>query len=453
MKNILKNTKTSTFLIIATIFLSSQLILPNTLSTSIAPQLNDSVFHLDEQKIGILIINYGEPTTFTQDTFSDFKAYMTHMLDVGMLPSFLKNIDKGTILTDTNNDQWTPFFQRNLVNAWGETTMPVALYAKGNEKMHTVPHYFLPFFGPGFGEADVYEQATLTAYHSWRNMNNYSPYKDHTMPQINNVIDQLELEYGDRISCTSAFGFEHGDVSTETNELLNQNIDALIVTPQMVVDSDFEGTLHWYKDVYETIDEATIDIPVVIGEQIGSQPSFVESIVRKVKEELNQLSSDARVSLFLSNHGFPPVKIGSFDAGSDSYHDNADHVFQLVKKAIIENISTEKLVEIKQIYAEFAEGDNDPENIVFSPMEALNTLPSNCNYVIDIPYGFIGETTDTLNALRDAFGVEGWDENYETIFTYEEKVTVKITSCYFHNHLREQALYESINNELNRFFP
>ncbi|MBS3777808.1 MAG: ferrochelatase, partial [Candidatus Thermoplasmatota archaeon] len=336
---------------------------------------------------------------------------------------------------------------------WGETTLPLALYAKGNENIHTSPHYFFPFFGPGFGEADIFEQATLTAYHSWMNMDNYSPYKDHTMPQINNVIDQLENEYRELIICSSAFGFEHGDVSTKTNALLNQNIDALIVAPQMVVDSDFEGTLHWYEDVYQTIDDANSDIPVVIAEQIGSQPAFIESIVLKVKEELNHLSNDARVSLFLSNHGFPPVKIGLFDAGSDSYHDNADYVFQLVKKAITENISTEKLVKIKQIYAEFAEGENDPENVVFSPMEALNTLPSSCNYVINIPYEFVGENTDTLNALREEFGVEGWDENYENIFTYEEEVTVKITSCVFHTSLREQALYESITCELNQFFP
>lgn len=430
-------------------FVIGMLISPVILSSNNARYVNDFETESDADKIGVLIINYGEPTTFTNETFDDFKAYMLHMMNIGMLPSFLKQIDKGTILTDTKNDNWVFPWQRSLVNAWGETVFPIGLYSKGNENMHTSPHYFTPFYGRGFKEPDIFEQATLTAYHSWINMENYSPYKDQTMPQVRSVIDELEYDFGDSIVCTSAFGFENGSITAATINLLKQNISKLIAAPQMVVESNFEGKFHWYKEIYQTINESNMNIPVYIAEQIGSQPSFVESIVLKTSEEIDNISTNERVYLFLSNHGFPKVKSGSYDCGADPYHDNADRVFQLVSNAISENVSTEKLIGIKKVYAEFAEGSDDPNNEVFSPLEALSTLPAECTYVINIPYGFLGENTDTLNALRDAFDVTGWDNNYETEFFYENNVTVKITTCSFHKSLQKQALYESITAKIN----
>ena len=443
----IQQNKKQIYTIIITVFITSLFIFPTILSESTTQLQHKTISNTS--KIGILIINYGEPTTFTDETYEDFKAYMNHMLHVGMLPSFLKNIDKGTILTDMNADSWSLPWNRELINAWGKPVLPFALYSPGIEKMHTSPHYFLPFFGPGFGEADIYEQATLTAYQSWKNMDNYSPYKDHTVPQINNVIDQLKETYAENVSCTIGFGFEKGSIAEATTYLIDQDINVLIAAPQMVVDSDFEGDLHWYKEIHETLDSLDLDIPVHIAKQIGSQSSFVQSIVLKTKEKLAELPEDAQVSLLLSNHGFPPVTCGSYDCGLDSYHANAKEAFNLVKDAITENITEQNLLEIKQIYAEFAEGSDDPNNQVLSPLEALNRLPSTCTHVINIPYGFIGETTDTLNALRDAFGVEGWNEEYETIYKYDE-VTVTITSCKFHDSLREEALFESIADEIEK---
>jgi len=450
MKYQLKNNIRLLYTAILILFLTSLFIFPSILSLSTTTHLPNIKINTSIDHIGVLIINYGEPTTFTEETYDDFKAYMNHMLQLGMLPSFLKNIDKGTILTDMNIDSWSFPWQRDLINAWGKPVAPFALYTPGNENMHTNPHYFLPFFGPGFGEADIFEQATLTAFHSWNNMDNYSPYKDHTVPQINNVMDQLEATYKEKVVCTKAYGFEKGNIADATTQLINQDITLLIAAPQMVVDSDFEGDLHWYKEIHETLDASNTDIPVYIAKQIGSQSSFVESIVLKTQEELEELPEDARISLFLSNHGFPPVTCGSYDCGSDSYHANAKESFTLVKNAINENITDDNLLEIKQIYAEFAEGSDDPNNQVLSPLEALDQLSSMCTQVINIPYGFIGENTDTLNALRDAFDVEGWNEEYETVFGYED-VTVTITTCKFHDSLREQALFDSIANEIDKF--
>lgn len=446
MKYQLEQNMRPLYTIILTLVITSLFIFPSILSES-TTHIKNKTTNIDT--IGVLIINYGEPTTFTEETYDDFKAYMNHMLQLGMLPSFLKNIDKGTILTDMNADSWSFPGKRELINAWGESVLPFALYSPGIENMHTLPHYFLPFFGPGFGEADIYEQATLTAYHSWKNMDNHSPYKDHTIPQISNVIDQLKTTYKENVSCSIGFGFENGSIADATTYLIDQDITMLIAAPQMVVDSDFEGDLHWYKEIHETLDVLDMDIPVLIAKQMGSQSSFVESIVLKTQEELEKIPENAKVSLFLSNHGFPPVKCGSYDCGSDSYHANARESYSLVKKAINENITTDNLLEIKQIYAEFAEGSDDPNNQVLSPLEALDQLSSTCTHVINIPYGFIGENTDTLNALRDAFGVEGWNQDYETVFTYED-VTVTITSCKFHDSLREQALFDSIADEIEK---
>jgi len=51
-------------------------------------------------KIGVLMINHGEPVEYNVDTYKDFKAFTEHMINVGIMPRFLMNIDTGTILID-----------------------------------------------------------------------------------------------------------------------------------------------------------------------------------------------------------------------------------------------------------------------------------------------------------------------------------------------------------------
>jgi protoheme ferro-lyase len=429
--------------IIFSLFLACLFVLPSTLSLSFIPLRNDGQMSSSIDTIGILIINYGEPTTLTESSYEDFKTFMTHMIDIGMIPSFLLNIDKGTILIDRNHESWSFPWQRDLINAWGETVSLFAFFSPGNENMHTSSHYFLPFFGPGRGEADIFEHAMLDAYQSWQNMDNFSPYKDQTMPQVDNVIHLIEEQYGETVICRSAFGFETGSISAATTELINQDVDVLIAVPQMVVDSDFTGHLKWYEQIYETLNEMDSDVQVIIAKQMGLQPSYVESIVCKTQEELNQLPITANVSLFLSHHGFSMKTKGTYDCGADSYHENAKEVFNLVKTAIREQVSNENLIDIVQIYGEYA------DDHVLSPLDALERLPLTSTHIIAIPFEFLGESTDTLNELREEFGTEGWDENYETVFTYDDRVSVKITASAFHAELREQALFDSLSDEID----
>ena len=99
-------------------------------------------------------------------------------------------------------------------------------------------------------------------------------------------------------------------------------------------------------------------------------------------------------------------------------------------------------------YAEFSEKTDDPDNKIFSPLEGLDYIYSkNFDIVINIPYGFIGENTDTLNALREAFNVQGWDEKYRTKFE-RNGVEVVITSCNFYPRLREKPYFQTINEQI-----
>lgn len=442
MKKKVNNKVTQVYTIILALLLGSLFVFPSILSLSSVYQGNEKQMSSSIDTIGILIINYGEPTTLTEESYEDFKTFMTHMITIGMLPSFLLNIDKGTILTDMNGEFWSFPWNRYLINAWGETVSPFALFSPGNENMHTSPHYFLPFFGPGMGEPDIFEHAMLHSYHSWQSMDNYSPYKDQTMPQVNNVIHLIEEQYGEIVICRSAFGFETGNISIATTELINQGVDVLIAVPQMVVDSDFTGHLKWYRQIYDTLTDMGSDIQVIIAKQMGLQPSFVESIVFKTQEELDQLPNTANVSLFLCHHGFSMKTKGTYDCGADSYHKNAKEVFDIVKTAIREQVTNDNLIDIVQIYGEYADGS------VPSPLDALDQLPLSCTHVIAIPFEFVGESTDTLNELREEFGTEGWDDNYETVFIYDDRVLVKITASAFHDTLREQALFESITDEI-----
>lgn len=182
-----------------------------------------------------------------------------------------------------------------------------AFFILGNEKMGVPPHY-LKIFGKGRGEPDIFEYAGLEAYEAWQEMGGRSPYRDQTIPQMENVSKLLKKEYGDRISIRFAYGFEKGDVKEKTKELLDEGIDILIVAPQVVVGSYFEGTLHWIKEIHEALNDYVLregkSISFIETEPIGIQSDFIKGVVMKVKDELSTIPANANVAIFLSNHGF-----------------------------------------------------------------------------------------------------------------------------------------------------
>jgi protoheme ferro-lyase len=404
-------------------------------------------------KIGILMINHGEPSNYNATTYNDFKAFMEHMMNVGIIPEFLKHIDTGTILIDKKNTHWAPFWKRELIDAWGNE-YKFAFFVPGNKKMDIPPHY-LKIFGKGRDEPDIFEYAGLEAYKSWQEMGSHSPYRDQTVPQMEDVSEMFKEKYGDKVIIKFAYGFEHGNVENVTKELLERKIDVLIVAPQAVVGSYFEGTLHWIKEVHATLDEYALKnekVPSFIEtKQIGLQSEFIEGIVKKVREEISFLPSNANVAIFLSNHGFPVVKCGNYDCQSDPYHHYAKEIFDRVRDVIISNISWRGKLEVYQIYDESSEGDTDPNDEKMSPLEGLEYAKSHgFDCIIDIPYEFLGDCMDTLIGLREAFGIEPkWNNDFETEFDHDG-VHVKITSSLYYPEYREKAYYNCINDEMEK---
>src|SRR5687768_6548080 len=51
-------------------------------------------------KIGVLIADHGEPPVYNADTYHSFRAFIAHLMEMGVIPSFLGGIDTGTILQD-----------------------------------------------------------------------------------------------------------------------------------------------------------------------------------------------------------------------------------------------------------------------------------------------------------------------------------------------------------------
>lgn len=405
-------------------------------------------------KIGVLMINHGEPTCYNATTYYDFRAFMEHMINVGIVPQSLINIDTGTILIDEKNEHWAPFWKRSLIDAWGNKYKGFAIFVPGNKKMGVPPHY-LKIFGKGRGEPDIFEYAGLEAYKTWKKMGGKSPYREQTVPQMKNVSRILKEKYGNKVIIKFAYGFEHGDIENATREILDENIDVLVVAPQVVVGSYFEGTLHWIKEVHDVLNEHVLrsgkSVSFIETKQIGMQSEFIEGIVMKVKDELSNIPANANVAIFLSNHGFPLTKCGNYDCQSDPYHHYAKEIFDRAKRAIINNINWQGRLEVFQVYAESAEEDADPKNEMLSPLEGLNYAKSHgFTYIIDIPYEFLGDCMDTLIGLREAFGVEPkWNNKFETEFDYNG-VHVKITSAFYYPKYREKAYYNCINDEIEK---
>lgn len=361
-------------------------------------------------KIGILMINYGEPTYYNATTYYYFKGFMKHMINVGILPKFLMFIDMGTLLIDIKNDKRAPPWKRELMDAWENKYNGIAIYLPFGKEIGLYPLY-IKKFGNGKGEPDIFEFAGLEAYDSWQKMGGKSPYYEETVSQMRDVEKMLKEKYGNKIIVKFAYALKPGSIENATKYLLDKDINVLIAAPQSVVGSYFEETLHWIKEIHNVLNEYALEkgknVSFIETRHIGMQPEFRESIVAKVKEELTHISSNASVLIFLSNHGFPVVKCDGYDCQSDPYHHRAKEIFNEVKEAIIENITWQGKFDVVQIYDESSEEAMDPENEVTSPKEGLEYAKNQgFNYIIDIPYEFLGDCMDTLIGLREAFGIE-----------------------------------------------
>jgi hypothetical protein len=404
-------------------------------------------------RIGVILLDHGEPPEYNEHTYYSFRNFATSLITMGFIPKIVLKFDRGTILQECNKIYAeTPSPNPNLIDAWlhpyngSAYFIPEAkrlritrfgIYRKG-----TKPHYLARNTGPGHREPDFYEMYGFEIYDRWLEMGGRSPFYDQTQPQKEEVAKKLKKEYGNKVVVRFAYGIDpfpqwkNQTPDAVVRELVKENkISHLVVSEHFSVTTDSMSTFHLRRHVEHALHEMGAHIPVVYADQLGRTDVFNEGVILKIKEELNALPKNAKVAVFLSNHGFPTTKIGKYDAKNDCYHQNVKNVFESAREAILQDINWGGEFCVIQIFGQFLEKKYNPDYKMMSPLQALELVSSQgFEYVIDIPYEFPGDSVDVLVKLRKAYGLErlpNWNEKYETNFKYKD-VKVKITSASFH---------------------
>lgn len=378
-------------------------------------------------RVGVLLADHGEPPEYNGWTYESFREFFQHLIRMGLIPSWLTTLDSGTMLYDADcpacaEQRVSP----RLIDAWLRPHDGPAVFVPPSDSLPA--HYVIPD-GPGLREPDLYELVGLGAWHEWQRMGGRSPNYDEKLPRKQAVIDRLSAAYGDRLAIRVGymidprFGGGHQGVREALDALVNRDrIDSLVVAYHGVGFSDIMQTHHLRHMISEHLAALGADVPVRYAAPPGTTEHYVAAIVDKVQRELANVPADAAVAIHLSGHGLPTGMCGDYDCGADAYHRSSADLFARVRPAVLAAIDRPGRTEVFHLYGDGGEDDDDPDNNVDSPIEALDKRrAAGFTVVIDIPYEFDANSRDTLIVLRQGYQrtPPDWGDDWVSHFTYK----------------------------------
>jgi hypothetical protein len=398
-------------------------------------------------RTGVLIVDHGEPPEYNADTYESFRAFVEHLMEMGVIPPFLRSIDTGTVLQDADcYGCGADLSPGRLIDAWlGEHGEPAVWTPSPSEDI--APYYTLPA-GPGLGEPDIFEHAGLQSWHEWELMGGRSPNYDQKLAKKRWAIARLKRRFGRRIAISVGYGIDprigggRQDLHTATHELMDQGVDRIVVVYHGVGFSDLMQTHMIRHEIEHTLESHGAEIPLTYAEPLGSSQAYLRSVVEKTQSELDRLPRRVPVAIHLSGHGLPTAMCGSYDCGADAYHVQSEALFERAKRALAERVRRPGPTGIFRLYGDGAEDPDDPHDLVDSPMEALEARSAaGFGHVIDIPFEFDSDSRDTLIVLREGYRrpIPDWNESYESEFSHAG-MQVKITNASFGFKRKARAL-------------
>lgn len=51
-------------------------------------------------RVGLLLVDHGEPPAYNEFTYWSFREFFGHLMDMGVIPSWLRYLDTGTVAAD-----------------------------------------------------------------------------------------------------------------------------------------------------------------------------------------------------------------------------------------------------------------------------------------------------------------------------------------------------------------
>jgi hypothetical protein len=419
--------------------------------------INPPVHAAENPRIGLLIVDHGEPPEYNELTYESFREFFNHLIEMGLIPSWLKLLDTGTVTVDLK----CPFCEEpstepKLMNAWLGRHDGLGVFVPASDSLPA--HYVVPG-GPGLGEPDIFEHVGVQAWHEWELMGGRSPNYDEKLPKKLAVIKRLQARYGDDLPVRIGYGIDprlngrRQGIRQAVAGLVNrERVDHVVVAYHGVGFSDIMQTHMIRHEIEETLDAIAPEVTASYAKPIGTTDLYVDAVVGKVRTELKRLPSNASVAIHLSGHGLPTDMCGDYDCGADSYHESSRALFQRTKKAIMRSVDHDGRLDVFHIYGDGGSGDDDAEDEVDSPMEALaKRKDAGFAHVVDIPYEFDSNSRDTLIILRRGYGrpIPDWNADYESSFKYEG-IDVRITDCSYSNRKKIAAFEDVIVATLRR---
>lgn len=408
-----------------------------------------------EPVVGVLLVDHGEPPEYNEDTYESFREFFDHLIEMGLIPSWVKLLDSGTVTQDTGCfDCDQPAAQPELMDAW-LGPHPAGVYVPSSD--NAPAHYVVPG-GPGLGEPDIFEHVGLTAWHEWEVMGGRSPNYDQKLPKKLEVIERLRARYGRDLAVEIGYGIDpridgkRQNVRLALEALVEQGAEHLVVAYHGVGFSDIMQTHMLRHEIHEILDEIAPGVTVSYTKPIGTTRQYVKAVVKKAVTEVGALPAGAPVAIHLSGHGLGTDMCGEYDCGADAYHATARALFERTKSAILERVDRRGELGVFHVYGDGGSGDDDPDDEVDSPLEALaKRKDGGYDYVVDIPYEFDSDSRDTLIVLRTGYGrPEGeWDDDFESRFEHDG-IEVTITNSAYGARLKTAAYEAVIVDEIER---
>lgn len=420
-------------------------------------------------KIGILLLDIGEPTVYDASTYESFRDYMTSLVDMGIVSKEFLKEDRGTVLKDkTSLGLYEGAKKDQLVDAWlnpvkGKYTTPrkkppVAGIIR--EPMDSVR--FLKDEGQGRGEPDFYEYYGFDVCQKWQMMGGTSPYYEQSLEIKEQVREQLERKYGKKVVVRLAYGMDPIPSTTkQTPEVAirqlvkKDKISHLLVAEHLNVFSDVVNDCYLRKKVFDALKKLKSKIPVSFTKQLGESEAFGMGVVAKVIDEMKIIPEKSNVMIALSHHGIPPVRVGDYDGRKDSYQENSKKVFDGTRKMIMSGVKRKGRFDVVQVYVREMEDPSLESHGELTAKRALDMAVSKkFDYYIDIPYEFTADGVHVLVKQRQAYGINPprWNSVFESNFPYKS-LKAKITSAYFYPEYRVRAYYTEIENVLTGLLP
>ena len=411
----------------------------------------------DEPRVGLLIVDHGEPPEYNELTYWSFREFFDHLIEMGLVPSWLRAIDEGTVLQDPSCFSCAePSAEASFIDAWLRPHDGPAVYHPASDSL---PAYYAVPGGPGAGEPDIFEHVGLTAWHEWQLMGGMSPNYEQKVGKKRFVIERLRDRYGDDLPIRIGYGIDpridgnYMGIHQAVTGLVNSDrVDRIVVAYHGVGFSDIMQTHMLRHDIHDTLDELGADVDISYTDPIGTSDLYIRAVTREVERELAALPADASVALHLSGHGLSTTTCGEYDCGSDAYHQSSRRLFERTEAALEEVIDRPGRTGLFHLYGDGATEEEDPDDKVDSPMEALaRRAKAGFDHVIDIPYEFDSDSRDTLIILRNGYErpIPDWNHRYESRFRHD-KMDVKIGNSSFGKRLKARAFLDVIVDELSK---